>query len=286
MTASEAKPTLILVAREIVQQSVTSVDVRNSEMLAYDTEEKLERFDVNCKIDNNMQANIEMQAQPMEEEEGSNHENLRSRSIHYLSKLHSSQRAKGKRYNSLSRTYQVMFCGFTVFPRRKSYINSFSMRHDSDNGLLHNGIQSIFVELTKLRGIMKKPIEQMTDMEKFAIFLKYANDRKHREIVNEVIKSREGLIVASEVLQSISKNEREQAIFLSRKKAQMDLVSNFATAEKRGIDKGRKEGIKEGKIEERFAIARNLLSMNFPIEQIVIATGLSREEVEQSRVIN
>ena len=49
-----------------------------------------------------------------------------------------------------------------------------------------------------------------------------------------------------------------------------------------GIAKGRTESRRE----ERFSIARNLMSMNLPIEQIVIATGLTREEVEQSRVIN
>ena len=94
----------------------------------------------------------------------------------------------------------------------------------------------------------------------------------------------------AEMVMRVGRDERLNAILQSRMMYEMDLQSNYATAEKRGIDKGKKEGIKEGikegKIEERFAIARNLLSMNIPIEQIVIATGLSREEVEQSRVIN
>ena len=90
----------------------------------------------------------------------------------------------------------------------------------------------------------------------------------------------------AEMVMRVGRDERLNAILQSRIMYEMDLQSNFATAEKRGIDKGRKESIKEGKIEERFTIARNLLSMNFPIEQIVIATGLSREEVEQSRILN
>ena len=49
------------------------------------------------------------------------------------------------------------------------------MRHDTDNGLLHNtdngllhdAIKILYVELTKLKDVINKPIEQMTDMEKF-----------------------------------------------------------------------------------------------------------------------
>ena len=83
-----------------------------------------------------------------------------------------------------------MFCGYTVFPNRADFINSFSMRHDIDNGLLHNGVQVMFIELSKLNDILKKPIEQMTDMERISVFLRYADNPEYREIVNKVIESR------------------------------------------------------------------------------------------------
>ena len=44
-------------------------------------------------------------------------------------------------------------------------------------------------------------------------------------------------------------------------------------------EKGRKEGIKEGKIE----VAKNLLNMNLSTEQISSATGLSVDEIEKLR---
>ena len=88
--------------------------------------------------------------------------------------------------------------------------------------------------------------------------------------------------MAAEVLMSVSKDENEWAILHSRKMAQKDYESYLLTAKRIGRTEGRKEGRKE----ERFSIAKNLMSMNFPIEQIAVATGLTREEVEQSRVIN
>ena len=81
--------------------------------------------------------------------------------------------------------------------------------------------------------------------------------------------------MAGNLLMSISQDERERAIFRSRRKFQTDLQSDLATAEDRGVRKG---------IEQRnIEIARNLLKINLAIDQIVTATGLTREEVERLR---
>jgi predicted transposase/invertase (TIGR01784 family) len=78
--------------------------------------------------------------------------------------------------------------------------------------------------------------------------------------------------MAGSLLMSVSKDERERAVYRSRRMYQTDMQSNIATAEDRGEQRGRREGA--------FAIARNLLGMNMPLDQIVTATGLTREEVE------
>ena len=52
-----------------------------------------------------------------------------------------------------------------------------------------------------------------------------------------------------------------------------------------GIDIGMSQGIdigkSEGKREERILIAKELLKMNFSLEKISAATGLSKEELEK-----
>jgi predicted transposase/invertase (TIGR01784 family) len=267
MTAPKAKPTLLFLAPEIVKRPVVNVLVRNTELPVEDIDEKVERFDVNCQIDDDAQADIEMQGSRMKEEKDGNHNNLRARSIYNLCDLHSSQPSKGKSYDKLIQTYQVMFCNYTVFPGRSGFINTFSMRHDEDNELLHNSVQAMFVELTKLDEVLKKPVEQMTNMEMFSIFLKYAENPNYREIVNKVIESKEGLAVAGEVLMSISKDERERAIFRNRRIALADRESDKVTVER---------------IKAK-SIAKNLLDMDMSIEKITTATGLTREEVENLR---
>ena len=295
LTAPEAKPTLLMVSSAIIKQPVVNVIIRNNELPISDTNEKAERFDINCLIDDNSQVDIEMQSSRMEEEAGNDHGNLRARSVYNLCDLHSSQNSKGISYDKLIRSYQVMFCGYTVFPNRASFINTFSMRHETDKGILHDAIQSIFVELTKLNEVLKKSVAEMSDIEKFSVFLRYADNPDYREIVNRVIESKEGLVVAGEVLMNISQDEREKAIFRNRRIALADYESNMITAERRGRTEGRAEGKVEGREEGReegraegraegreetiITVARNAIKMNIPIEDIIILTGLTRDEL-------
>ena len=74
--------------------------------------------------------------------------------------------------------------------------------------------------------------------------------------------------MAGELLMGISQDERERAVFRSRRMYQTDKESDIATTEDR----------------VKLAIARNLLGMNMPLDQIVTATGLTREEVEKLSV--
>lgn len=74
--------------------------------------------------------------------------------------------------------------------------------------------------------------------------------------------------MAGELLMGISQDERERAIFRSRRMYQTDLLSNLATAEARG------------ERNKQLEIARKLLPTSLSIEQISQATGLTLEEVK------
>jgi hypothetical protein len=70
--------------------------------------------------------------------------------------------------------------------------------------------------------------------------------------------------VAGEVLMSISKDERERAIFRSRRIAQADRESDMATMKR---------------IEAK-TIAEKMINNGEPIEKIVLYTGLTHAEVK------
>ncbi|GHV40735.1 hypothetical protein FACS1894187_21910 [Synergistales bacterium] len=273
LTSPEGKPALMDLISATIKRPVVDVIVRNNELPLQDTDEKAERLDVNCKIDDGSQVDLEMQASHIQEDSDGGHRNLKGKSIYYLCDLHSSQPSKGvRRYDKLAQTYQVTFCSYTVFPNLSDYVNSFSMRHDTNNELLSDAIHVIYVELSKLGDIIKKSVEDMTDLEKWALFLQYANIPEYREAVNKVIDSKEVLQMAGSLLMGVSKDERERAVYRSRRMYQTDMQSNIATA----TDRGRQEGRQE----TTFAIARNMIADGEPIERITRYTGLTREEVE------
>jgi predicted transposase/invertase (TIGR01784 family) len=109
-------------------------------------------------------------------------------------------------------------------------------------------------------------------LDKWALFFQYANIPEYREAVNKIIQSKEALQMAGSLLMSVSKDERERAVFRSRRMFQTDMQSNLATAEDRGEQRGEQR--------KAFAMARNMIAEGEPVEKITRYTGLTREEVE------
>ena len=94
LTSPESKPVLIDLITATIRRSVVDVLVRNNELPLGDTEEKAQRLDVNCRIDDGSQVDLEMEASYIEELVGEN-KNLKGKSIYYLCDLYSSQSSKG-----------------------------------------------------------------------------------------------------------------------------------------------------------------------------------------------
>ena len=61
-----------------------------------------------------------------------------------------------------------------------------------------------------------------------------------------------------------------------REKWEMDEIAVKKHAERMGKDEGRREG----KIEEKRAVAKKLLEIGVEISKIIEATGLNKEEIE------
>ena len=90
-------------------------------------------------------------------------------------------------------------------------------------------------------------------------------------------------------------NPTELKLYEDSVNAYRDIVNAIKTAEKRkyaegkedgraeGREEGRAEGREEGRAEEKVEIARKLLEMNSPVNDIAKATGLSIEEIERLR---
>jgi predicted transposase/invertase (TIGR01784 family) len=291
LTHPGAKPVLRDLISSVLQIPIADVEVRNNELPISGIEEKRERFDVNCKIGDGRQADVEMQAESMEgDSAAAGHENLRRRAVYNLCDLHASQKGRGISYRDMMQSYQITFCGFTVFPGREGAVTGFSFRSE-DGEEFSDAVSIVFVELPKFSGAMKKPVSEMSSLEMWGIFFGQANKPECGELLREMVLKKEEIKVASELLASISKDEIERAHYRSRRMFRMDMEHNMAVAREEGLEKGKLEGMREGKLEGmregklegmregRAAMVRSLLKSGVSADVIAGASGLSAEEV-------
>jgi hypothetical protein len=57
---------------------------------------------------------------------------------------------------------------YSAFPKRKKFVNEFTMRNE-DGEQLSDAVTVVFIELSKLGKITKKPIGEMSSIEKWAV---------------------------------------------------------------------------------------------------------------------
>ena len=133
-----------------------------------------------------------------------------------------------------------------------------------------NGIKWYFIELPKFR-------KQRPDMNK-----------RINQWISFIDDFDEGAVKMAESKNKILKKARQEMNYLTgdaavrrleelKEKWEMDYVSSMNYAER----KGKEEGIKEGKKEEKIQVAKKLLDLGVEISNIIEATGLSKEEVEK-----
>ncbi|MDR2542424.1 MAG: Rpn family recombination-promoting nuclease/putative transposase [Treponema sp.] len=247
LTHPDAKQVLIDVVSSVIERTVTDVQVRNIEMPVMDNNEKSERFDVNCSVENGDQVDVEMHCSERVEI-GETKKSFLNKYIYYLTDLHSSQKSKGVKYKDLVRTYQATFSMHTVFSSSPGFIHRFSLRKETGEQL-SDQINMVIIELSKLNDVMKKPVEQLTSFEMWSIFFKFASDPMQRRLLNDIIQVKEEIGMATALLQEISRDEHERARLRSRRMYETDRISDLLTAEERGEIRGKAEGIAEGKAE-------------------------------------
>jgi predicted transposase/invertase (TIGR01784 family) len=197
-------------------------------------------------------------------------------------------------YATLDQTFHIMICDFKVFNDSK-FLHRF-VYADSET-ILNDICCIIYVELPKIKDRFNKPFNEMTDDERWALLIKYADTHKFTEISDE-FQTEEAFNMAIDVLRSISKNEEAQMAYLSRLKYIMDERHNatirreqaerrakraakFAKSElERGYKTGMEQGIEQGAHQAKLEIARELLKSNIPLDIIASTTKLTISELQ------
>jgi len=161
------------------------------------------RFDINCRADNGELVNVEMSLNPDKFEP--------VRLEFHAGKLFTGQDIRGadKTFDDLKPAYQIAFLVKEEFFADEAFLHTFEYYDPERRMSLKGRSRIITLELAKLDRIIEKPVREMSEQEHWAVFFRYLTDKTKRQKINELMEYEEGIVMASEVLLTISKDEIE-----------------------------------------------------------------------------
>ncbi len=151
-------------------------------------------------------------------------------------------------------------------------------QYDQYGNPYDGGFQLHFFELEKLNAILRKPVAELSDAEICGIFLKYEGTPEYGDKLNEIYKSREGVRMAKNALNKMSRDWKEWAQQETRHRYETDYML-AQLHQKHPAEKAIKEGHEKGLREGREEAAPNLRKLGVPVQIIAQATGLSEDEI-------
>ena len=236
--SKKALISLINASLELVGgETVVDLTIINPEPSVDAPNYKKSRFDIRVRFQNGEQGIIEI--------EWGKKDNFKKRAQLIISKAYTSQDISGKSYDDLKRCYLICIVDYTLFEDDKKYFRD-AMFRDAKGTPLTDDQVIIFLELTKIKALLKKRVEDLTEIESWLIFFKYAADKSKREKLEQIIEKKEGIKMAAQILQTISMNERERALYESHLIYELDQHSALKSAEARGIAEGEARGEARG----------------------------------------
>lgn len=257
---SEQNPDILISFLNAVMKpadSITSVEIKNTDIEREYKNDELSRLDIKASTNNNEIINIEVQVK--------NEYDMIKRSVYYWSKLYGGQLAKGDQYDNLERTVCINILNFKCLNNDRFH-NCYRLKEIDTNEELTDVQEIHFVEIPKLND----NCDQKDMLVAWTEFLKNPESEKVRNLEMTVKEIRE----AKDKLIEISNDEKTREIYKMREKAIMDYNSAMGTAKK----KGREEGVKITKVN----LAKNLLDI-LDDKTIAEKVGLTLEEIEAIR---
>ncbi len=209
------------------------------------------------------------------------------RSLFYLSKMFTEQIRPGESYRVLKKCVGISILDFVLFkdvaqeggePQGDAgFYSCFHLREDSRHFIYTDKMEFHVIELPKLPQEVR---EGCSDIELWARFI----NAEKKEVFDMLAKNDPYIGSAYQRLQLISQDRQMRMEYETREKAIRDYNEGMLEAEERGEERGRKEGIsigeERGRKAEALSIARKLVGMGFPTEEIVKITLLSEKEIE------
>jgi len=229
-------------------------------------------LDIDVELEDGEIVNIEMQLK--------DYHNIEKRTTFYASKKIVEQLNPNKKYEDLKKVIIIAILNYSLTDLPEYIIETERVITSHKEYRLNNEVKYYYIELDKFR-------KQNPDMDKAENQWLAFIDMERSDLLNMAIEKNEEIKNAMNDYEILTGDEEIKRLAEIRQMSELEEHSALYTATENGKKEGIKEGIKEGKKEgikiANKTIAKKLLKLNMPIEQIAEITKLSIKEIEKLR---
>ncbi|GHV50793.1 transposase [Synergistales bacterium] len=195
---------------------------------------------------------VEVQVDPIPE--------MEERTLYYQSKMITEQVKTGDDYKEIKRVVSIIITDFDVVCGSDEYFHRFRYRSH------HDGRE--FTRLSEINTLELKKLPKIATDDDLWYWTKFIGAENDVEVLEMIAERSPVMKKAVGVLMELSADERNRMIAEDREKARRDWASRLRRAKRDGV----------------LEVARNLLAMNVPIETILRSTGLTADELGNTKI--
>jgi predicted transposase/invertase (TIGR01784 family) len=242
----------------ILGKEIKNIDLDvNKRMLGNRQRAKIGRLDIRAKFNDGEECNIELQVQTFP--------NMPERMLDYWGSMYSNKISRGEAYSVLKKpTYSILITNYKLdnLKHIPNYHTIWKMREETYTDTVFTDVLELHVlEIPKIKNI---------DFQKDELvqWLQFINNPESEEVSKFMVENK------------YLKQAKEDLAYLSGD-PDFQLLVESRVGFLRDMDSLKADGEANGRAEEKLEIAKKMLELKIPVEQIVIATGLSKEEIEK-----
>ena len=253
----ENKTALIGLLREIIdipEEEYAHIEIIDPNLRVNKSYGKSGILDIKLTTKNGQRINIEIQIRKASD--------LKQRILFYASKMIAEQLTEGEKYDKIRKVISIMICtDHNLIEDSQEYHNRYFLYDKNTN--------STFTDLLEIDILEFKKVPER-DKSDLATWLRFLNTDDKEELDKMAVRN-EAFKSAVCKYMELTYDEAIRMLAEENEKAWKDRQAEI------------KYAMEEGKHNREIEIAKNLLGMFIPIDQIKKATGLSKEEIEKLR---
>lgn len=232
-------------------------------------EEKLGILDLKATLDNETICNIEIQL--------ADNKDTTERFLFYWSRIYGGQLIKGDDYENLNKVIGIIIIDYKLEKTKeiKELSTKWKITEVSTSQKLEltDVLELYIIEIPKARERLRR--EPQNDFAQWVMFL---NDPNESEVL-KIVEDNKEIKEAMDELEKISQDKELRRIAEFRDKAIRDEQNGLRHAREEGIEEGIKQGIGQG-LEQ---VAKKMIKLNMPVQDIINITGLKEEQILQMK---